>query len=122
MWEHLRFPGGEGIYSRNEESYARVTGILSLSYGHLKTASAERSMMIPLRDTMVDGESVLSFFRRRQHDCVGGGVAQGALSSGLFKITRSKTATIASFQARESYLLSRWGSASLVTQRGLDIS
>jgi hypothetical protein len=64
MWEHLRFPGGEGIYSRNEESYARVTGILSLSYGHVKTASAERSMMIPLRDTMADGESVLSFFRR----------------------------------------------------------
>ena len=56
---------------------------------------------------MADGESVLSFFRRCQHDCVDGGVAQGALNSGLFKTIRSKTVTIASFQARESYLLSR---------------
>ena len=44
-------------------------------------------MMIPLRDTMADGESVLSFFRRCQHDCVGGGLAQGSLNSGPFKIT-----------------------------------
>jgi hypothetical protein len=47
---------------------------------------------------MADGESVLSFFRRCQHDCVGGGVAQGALNSGLFKITRSKTALLLVFR------------------------
>jgi hypothetical protein len=41
-------------------------GILSFSYGHVKTASAERSMMIPLRDTMVDGESMLSFLQKTQ--------------------------------------------------------